>query len=53
MITYQNKVRKSTWMAWVLLSAMLIITIYASVSVVMNIDAEAKRSLNLRAAKSG
>jgi len=43
MITYQNKVRKSTWMAWVLLSAGLIATIYASVNVVMDIDADAKR----------
>ncbi len=43
MITYQNKVRKSTWMAWVLLSAGLIATIYASVNVVMDIEAEAKR----------
>ena len=42
MITYQNKVHKNTWIAWVLLSAGLIVTIYASVSVVMNIDAEAK-----------
>jgi len=43
MITYQNKVSKSTWTAWVLLSIMLIVTIYASVSVVINIEAEAKR----------
>ena len=43
MITYQNKVRKSTWMAWVLLSAGLIATIYASVNVVIDIDADAKR----------
>jgi len=42
MITYQNKVHKNTWIAWVLLSAGLIVTIYASVSVVMNIKAEAK-----------
>jgi hypothetical protein len=32
MTTYQNKVRKSTWMAWVLLSAGLIVTIYASIN---------------------
>jgi len=43
MITYKNKVRKSTWTAWVLLSAMLIITIYVSVSVIMEIDAKAKK----------
>ena len=43
MITYQNKVRKNTWIAWVLLSAGLIVTIYAFVSVAMNIDAEAKK----------
>jgi CheY-like chemotaxis protein len=43
MITYQNEVHKSTWMAWVLLSAGLIATIYASVSVVINTEAEAKR----------
>jgi CHASE1-domain containing sensor protein len=43
MITYQNKVRKSTWMAWVLLSVGLIATIYASVNVVIDIDADAKR----------
>ncbi len=42
MITYQNKVRKNAWIAWVLLSAGLIGTIYAFVSVAMNIDAEAK-----------
>jgi PAS domain S-box-containing protein len=43
MTAYQNKVRKSTWMAWVLLSTGLIATIYASVSVVINIEAEAKK----------
>ena len=43
MIAYQNKVRKSTWMVWVLLSAGLIVTIYASANVVIGIDAEAKR----------
>jgi len=43
MITYQNKIRKNTWTAWVLLSAMLIVTIYASVSVGINIDAAAKK----------
>jgi len=43
MMAYQNKVRKSTWMAWVLLSAGLIATIYASVNVVIDIDADAKR----------
>ena len=43
MTTYQNKVRKNTWMVWVLLSAGLIATIYASVSVVIDIDADAKR----------
>jgi CHASE1-domain containing sensor protein len=43
MITYQNKVRKHTWMAWVLLSAMLIVTIYASIRVRTDIDVEAKK----------
>ena len=43
MITYQNKVRKRTWIAWVLLSAGLIVTIYASINVVLNINAEAKK----------
>ena len=43
MITYQNKVRKCTWIAWVLLSAGLIVTIYASINVVLNINAEAKK----------
>ena len=42
MITYQSKVHNSTWMAWVLLSAGLIVTIYASLSVRTDIDAEAK-----------
>ena len=43
MITYQNKVRKNTWIAWVLLSAGLIVTIYTSVIVGINIDAEEKK----------
>ena len=43
MITYQNKVRKCTWIAWVLLSAGLIVTIYASINVVLNINSEAKK----------
>ncbi len=43
MITYKSKVRKSTWMAWVLLSVGLIITIYATISAKMNVEADAKR----------
>ncbi|MEI6260813.1 MAG: hypothetical protein WCR46_13035 [Deltaproteobacteria bacterium] len=40
MTTYQSKVHNSTWMAWVLLSAGLIVTIYASTNVAINIDAD-------------
>jgi PAS domain S-box-containing protein len=43
MKTCQSKVHKSTWIAWVLLFAGLIVTIYASISVRTDIDAEAKR----------
>jgi len=43
MITYKSKVRKSTWMAWVLLSVGLIITIYATISAKMDVEAGAKR----------
>ena len=43
MITYQNEVRKNTWIAWVLLTAGLIVTIYAFVSVRTDIEAEAKK----------
>jgi CHASE1-domain containing sensor protein len=43
MITYKSKVRKSTWMAWVLLSVGLIITIYATIGVKMDVEAGAKR----------
>jgi signal transduction histidine kinase len=42
MITYQHKVRKNTWIAWVMLLAGLIATIYASVIVGINIDTEEK-----------
>ena len=53
MITYQNKVRKNTWIAWVLLSAGLIVTIYAFVSVAMNIDAEAKKEFEFACSQIG
>jgi PAS domain S-box-containing protein len=43
MMSDRNTVRKSIWVAWVLLSAGLILTIYASTNVVINIDAEAKK----------
>ncbi len=43
MITYKSKVLKSTWMAWVLLSVGLIITIYATISSKMDVEAGAKR----------
>ncbi|MEI6259781.1 MAG: CHASE domain-containing protein, partial [Deltaproteobacteria bacterium] len=43
MVSDRNSVRKSIWVAWVLLSAGLIVTIYASANVVINIDAEAKK----------
>ncbi len=43
MITYKSKVRKSTWMAWVLLSVGLFITIYATISAKMDVEAGAKR----------
>ena len=43
MTTYQSIVHKNTWMAWVLLFARLIVTIYASTYMVMEINAEAKK----------
>ena len=43
MVSDRNTVRESIWLAWVLLSAGLIVTIYAFVSVRTDIDAEAKR----------
>ena len=43
MVSDRNTVRKSSWLAWVLLSAGLVVTIYAFVSVRTNIDAEAKK----------
>ena len=39
----RNTVRKNTWLAWVLLSAGLVVTIYASINVVLSINAEAKK----------
>ncbi|MEI6261630.1 MAG: CHASE domain-containing protein, partial [Deltaproteobacteria bacterium] len=42
MVSDRNTVRKSIWLAWVLLSAGLIVTIYASALIVIDIDAEAK-----------
>jgi hypothetical protein len=38
MVLDRNTVRKSIWLAWVLLSAGLIVTIYAFVSVRTDID---------------
>ena len=43
MVPDRNTVRKNTWLAWVLLSAGLVVTIYASINVVLSINAEAKK----------
>jgi CHASE1-domain containing sensor protein len=43
MVSDRSTVRKSNWLAWILLSAGLIVTIYASANVAINIDTEAKR----------
>ena len=43
MVSDRNTVRKSIGLAWVLLSAGLIVTIYVSTNVVINLDAEAKK----------
>ncbi len=42
MVSNQNTVRKSIWLAWVLLSVGLIATIVATIYVKMDVEADAK-----------
>jgi len=46
MVSDRNTVRKSIWLAWVLLSVGLIATIVATIYVKMDVDADAKREFD-------
>ena len=46
MVSDQNTVRKSIWLAWVLLSVGLIATIVATIYARMDVEADAKREFD-------
>jgi hypothetical protein len=46
MVSDQNTVRKSIWLAWVLLSIGLITTIVATIYVKKDVEADAKREFD-------